>query len=133
VRRSARTVVLDTNALFLPLRTRFPLEEEIARLVPGARLAVADATRRELVRLEARGTPRAAAARALADRFARLTSDGDGDEAILGCALRARAVLLTADRALQARARAAGLTVLAPRDRHRLELRRARRVGRGNR
>jgi rRNA-processing protein FCF1 len=115
-------VVVDTNALFLPLRSGFPLDAEIARLVPGARVVVADASRRELVRLAARGIPRAAAARALSERYGRLTSEAEGDDGVLASARRRRAVLLTADRELQQRARALGLSVLVPRDRHRLEL-----------
>jgi rRNA-processing protein FCF1 len=123
--------VLDTNALFLPIRAGFPLESEVARLVPGARVVVPASSIRELERLAARGTPGGAGARALAERFGEVPSEGDGDDGVLEAAVREGAILLTADRELQARARAAGLSVLAPRDRHRLELRRAVPLGTG--
>jgi rRNA-processing protein FCF1 len=137
-RRAAPAVLMDTNALFLPIRTGFPLEAEVARLVPGARLAIAGATDRELDRLVVRGTPGSAGARALARRFPIVPTDQEGDDGVLDAATRVRAILLTADRDLQARARSAGLAVLVPRDRHRLELqrespvRRRRASSRGN-
>jgi rRNA-processing protein FCF1 len=120
-------VLLDTNALFLPIRTGFPLEAEIARLVPGARVVLASSGRRELDRLAARATPGAAGARALAAKFASVPAAAEGDAGVIEAAVRERAIVLTADRALQDLLRSRGLAVLAPRDRHRLELRRARR------
>ena len=126
--------MLDTNALFLPVRTGFPLEAEVARLVPGARLVVPASSLRELERLAARATPQATGALALAARFEVVPALADGDAGVLDAARRERAIVLTADRELQERARSAGLSVLAPRDRHKLELRRAHgsKVGRGN-
>jgi rRNA-processing protein FCF1 len=117
-------VVLDTNALFLPVRTGFPLESEVARLLPGARLVVASSTVRELAALEARRTPLALGARAYASRFPVVDTEREGDAGVLDAAVRERATVLTADRELQERVRAAGLAVLVPRDRHRLELQR---------
>ncbi len=107
----------------------FPLEAEVARLVPGARVAVATSAIRELDRLAERGAPGAAAARALAERFDRLEVHAEGDDGVLEGARRTAAVVVTADRELQDRLRESGVAVLAPRDRHRLELRlpRARR------
>jgi rRNA-processing protein FCF1 len=87
----------------------------------------------ELDRLVARSTRHAVAARALAERFARLSGSGHGDDAVVAAAVRRRAVVVTADRALQARLRARGIAVLAPRDRHRLELRPGDRPLRPNR
>ncbi|MGI0130698.1 MAG: hypothetical protein ACREDE_00540 [Thermoplasmata archaeon] len=116
-------MLLDTNALFLPIRTGFPLELEIARTVPGARVVVAASGLRELDRLVDRATPGASGARALASRFAVAPTRAEGDDAVLAVALRERAIVVTADRALQLRLRARGISVLAPRDRHRLELR----------
>ncbi len=106
------------------MRVGFPLESEIQRLFPGARLAVADSSFREFDRLVERAVPGAPVARALAGRCARLSTSSDGDEAILEVAERERAAVVTADRALQERLVARGIAVLAPRDRHRLELRR---------
>ena len=114
-------MLLDANALFLPVRIRFPLEREVDRLCPGAVLAVLSSTLHELDRLVERETPQATAARALAERYPRLDTRGRGDEAVLAAALRLSASVVTADRELRDRLRAAGSTVLYPRDRHRLE------------
>ena len=114
---------MDTNALFLPIRAGFPLEAEIARILPGAPVRVTSSTLRELDRLESRGTPGARGARQFADRLPTTPTRLDGDAAILDVARRRRAIVVTADRELARRLRAEGLGVLMPRDRHRLELR----------
>jgi rRNA-processing protein FCF1 len=114
-------VLLDTNALFLPIRAGFPLEAEVERHQTGAILGVPTSVLHELDRLVDRATPDAAAARALAARFRPVTTRGAGDEAVLNAALRTGAWVVTADRALRARLTARGVGVLAPRDRHRLE------------
>jgi rRNA-processing protein FCF1 len=116
-----RLVLLDTNALFLPVRTGFPLVAEVERHHPGATLGVPTSVLRELDRLVGRATPGAAAARALAARFRAVTAQGVGDEAVLKVAVRTGAWVVTADRALRARLTARGVGVLSPRDRHRLE------------
>jgi rRNA-processing protein FCF1 len=117
----SRLVLLDANALFLPIRVGFPLEAEVERHRPGAILGVPTSVLRELDRLVGRATPGAAAARALAARFRPVTAQGVGDEAVLRAAVRTGAWVVTADRALRARLAAHGVGVLAPRDRHRLE------------
>jgi uncharacterized protein len=117
-------VLLDANALFLPVRVGFPLEAEVARWRPGAKLAVPTSVLHELDRLSERGTPEASAARALAARYPSLRSPGTGDDAIVRVAVRAGAWVVTADRDLRGRLRERGVTVLSPRDRHRLELHR---------
>ena len=119
-------MLLDTNALLLPIRSRFPLEAEIDRLRPGAVIEVPSSVVVELDHLVARGVPGARAAAALARRFRVLGVVGRGDLAILRAAEGPRTCVVTADRALAERLRAQGVDVLAPRDRHRLELRPAR-------
>ncbi len=96
-------MLLDTNALFLPIRSGFPLEAEIDRLFPGARVLVADSGVRELDRLVDRSTPGAAAARSLAERFVRTVAASEGDEAVVEVAVREGAIVVTADRELQTR------------------------------
>jgi rRNA-processing protein FCF1 len=78
---------------------------------------------RELDHLVDRETVGAGAARALADKFVRTPARGEGDDAVVAVALREAALVVTADRGLQERLRREGVTVLAPRDRHRLEVR----------
>jgi rRNA-processing protein FCF1 len=119
-------VVLDTNAFFLPVRAGFPLDAEVARERPGARVVVAESSLGELDRLVERGAPGAVAARAFARRYPALRGPGVGDDAVVALAERLGATVVTADRALQRRLAELGIDVLVPRDRHRLEARRGR-------
>ena len=119
-------VLLDTNALLLASRVRFPLESEIHRWRPGARILVPNSVLGELERLEERGVPGARVAAALARRYAHLPSTSRGDRAIVECAVRHRAWVVTADQELATALRSRGVNVLSPRDRHRLELHRGR-------
>lgn len=114
-------MLVDANALFLAVGDRFPLVAEVDRLRPGATLAVTTSVLRELDRLVARKVARATAARLLAERWPALAAPGVGDAALARAAVRANAWVVTADRDLRARLRKAGVVVLAPRDRHRLE------------
>jgi rRNA-processing protein FCF1 len=108
--------------LFLVIRTGFPLEQELGRLAPGARLLLPGSVVGELDGLAKSLTPGAAAARALADRFSLVPTRAGGDEGIIEAALRTRAWVATADRELQRRLASQGITVVIPRDRHRLEV-----------
>jgi rRNA-processing protein FCF1 len=114
-------VLLDTNVLLLVIRTRFPLETEVERLNPGAVLAVPASVLGELDRLSRELTPGAAAARALADRYARVATPERGDEGVADAARRVNAWVATADKALRDQLIRDGVTVLHPRDRQRLE------------
>ncbi len=115
-------MLLDANALLLPVRTRFPLESEVDRIRPGARLLVPSSVVDELDSLVARGVAEARGAVALAQKFPVLAVAGRGDAAILEAAVRHGASVVTADRTLAERLRRRGVDVLVPRDRHRLEL-----------
>jgi rRNA-processing protein FCF1 len=108
-------VLLDTNALFLPFRDRFPLLEEVERLTAPARVAVPSSVIAELDRLVARRTMNASLARTLADRFPILPATGRGDLGLLRLAVRHRATVVTGDRDLRRRLVAAGIAVLSPR------------------
>jgi rRNA-processing protein FCF1 len=119
-------VLLDANALLLPVRAHFPLESEVDRIRPGAHLVVPSSVVDELAGLVARGVAGARAAFALAQRFSMLAVPGRGDMAVLEAAVRHGAWVVTADRALAERLRRRGVNVLVPRDRHHLELHRGR-------
>jgi rRNA-processing protein FCF1 len=116
-------VLLDANALLLPFRERFPLRAELEQLRPGAELVVPVSVLRELDALVERGVREAEPARELARTFRALPTSGRGDVGILRAAVETGAWVATADRALARRLAAAGVTVLAPRDRARLEVR----------
>ncbi len=115
-------MLLDTNALFLVVQAHFPLEAEVDRHRPGAVLLVPSSVVGELDRLVDASTPGAAAARAVAERFDRVGTVARGDAGVMDAAERSGAWVVTADRALQARLRRRGITVLRPRDRSRLDL-----------
>jgi len=119
-------VLLDANALFLPFRSGLPLTDEIERLCPGAAVRVPSPVLRELDGLVDRGIRGAALARDLARSFAGLAATGRGDAAVVRAAVATGGCVLTADRVLARRLLDRGVSVLVPRDRSRLELRRGR-------
>jgi rRNA-processing protein FCF1 len=119
-------VVLDANALFLVVRTGFPVESEVDRLQPGAELLVPSSVLGELERLARGLTPGAAAARAVASKYRTWPTEARGDDGVLDVAQATRAWVVTADRELRRRLRVRGMTALVPRDRHRLEVVRGR-------
>jgi rRNA-processing protein FCF1 len=118
----APLLLLDTNALLLPFRERFPLRSEIERVAPGREVAVPGPALRELERLAADGAPHAAGALVFARRLPILAARGAGDEGVIECARRNQAWVLTADRELARRLRSFGITVLGPRGNQRLEI-----------
>jgi rRNA-processing protein FCF1 len=121
-------VVLDTNAWFWPFTHGVALDAEFDRLVgEGVRMLVAEATLAELDALVVRGVVGAEPARRLAGRAPVVPTRARGDAAVLEAARSRGALLATSDRGLAARARAAGVGVIGPRDRARLELRRGAR------
>jgi rRNA-processing protein FCF1 len=120
--RAPRPVVLlDANALFLPFTEGVDLVAEVRRWDDGARLAVPTSVRREVDRLHAQGVPLAGLAARLAADLPPVVAPGRGDDALFAVAVRGRAAVLTADRALRDRLVAAGVVVLVPRDRGRIE------------
>lgn len=125
--RGPRLLLVDTNILLRAVRPGFAWQEEVVRVLGPVRSVVPASVLRELDRLSQRGVTDAQAARALAERLGALPNRGEGDDALLDLSVRRHAAVLTADRALAERLRAAGQDVLVPRDRTRLELRRARR------
>jgi rRNA-processing protein FCF1 len=124
-------VLLDANALLMPIRTRLSLRDEVERHCPGAEIAVPSSVLRELDRLVRRKLPGAGAARALADTFPVVTTALEGDDAVLRVAVDRGAWVVTADRELAGRLKLERITALVPRDRTRLEVGRPRSVRRG--
>lgn len=115
-------VLVDTNGWFLPFRAGTRLEEELGRLLPGARWVTTTSVIDELRELVRRATPHAGAALALARTAEVLPARAPGDEGVVESAVRERIPVLTSDRELTDRLREAGIPVLRPRDRTRLEL-----------
>lgn len=124
-RVGAPLVLLDANVLLRASGPGFPWRAEAERLLGPVRVAVPRSVLNELGRLVERGVAGARLAAELAATLPPLAGPGRGDDAILALAIRERAVVLTADRGLTQRLHSAGLDVLVPRDRSRLELRRA--------
>ena len=119
--RAPLLVLLDTSALLLPFEQGLDLGGEVERALGACRVAVPEAALAEL-RALARDSQDAKAALKLASRYEVVPTEGRGDDAILALAVRERAVVVTADRALMARLAEEGVRVLRPRERHRLEL-----------
>ncbi len=120
-------VLVDTNGWFLPLASPLRLESAVDAVLPGARLATASSVIGELERLVQQGVAGAYAALALARRYPCVSTRRRGDEGVLDAAIRRRAVVLTADRALLERLAERGLRTLRPRGVRRLALEGGRR------
>ncbi|MCI4367491.1 MAG: DNA-binding protein [Thermoplasmata archaeon] len=113
-------VLVDTNGWFLPARSGTDLFGEIERLLPGAEIRVPTPVLRELEGLASRRVEGASVALGLARRAVGLRCGGSGDDAVLSAATRSGDWVLTGDRRLSERLRAAGVSVIVPRDRTRL-------------
>jgi rRNA-processing protein FCF1 len=94
----------------------------VNRIRPGATIAVPTSVLEELDRLVARGVRGARAAAAFARNFGIVPVSARGDRAVVLAAIERHGWVVTADRGLAERLRDSGVTVLVPRDRHRLEL-----------
>ncbi len=119
-------LLLDANLLLRAARPGFLWQPEAERLLGPHRIAVPASVLREVDRLVLRGVSGARTASTIARTFPSAPGPGEGDDAIVMLAVRRHATVLTADRVLARRLSEAGLDVLVPRDRTRLELRRAR-------
>jgi rRNA-processing protein FCF1 len=110
-------VILDTNAALLPFRERFPLEESIERVAPGAELVVPENVRAELARLSEQGVQEARAAERWCERFRSRAVNASGDAGILEAAVILHAPVVTSDRALLEELQRRGLPAYRPRGR----------------
>jgi rRNA-processing protein FCF1 len=115
-------VLLDTNLLLLPFQRGFPLEDALASWCPASALRVPTAVRGELERLAERAVAGAANAVELARRFPGIQSHHGGDAGLLELARRSGGVVATGDQELRRRLVTAGVSVLFPRGKNRLEL-----------
>lgn len=114
-------VLLDTNALLMPFQMKLDVEGEIERVMGRCRVAVPQVSVAEL-RAMGSSLRDGAAALKFAERFEVLPTVGLGDDAIVDLAIRTDAIVVTGDRGLIKRLRDAGLRVLRPRQKKRLEL-----------
>ena len=113
-------ILLDANALMMPFQFALDLEQELVRLLGAYRAAVPSSVIRELEDLSS-GNPKARAALRFAARFPAIKAEGVGDDALFALALAEGAAVLTNDRDLRRRLRAAKLPVIYLRERSRLE------------
>jgi len=120
---SRKAVVLDANALMMPFQFGINIDLELGRLVPGCEPVVPSSVIAELwAVLDKTSDPHAKAAIELAKKYRLVDSHGTGDSAVLDAAISLRAVVVTNDRGLRARARAEGLDVVGLRGRNHLEI-----------
>jgi rRNA-processing protein FCF1 len=106
----------------MPFQMRFDLEAEIEREMGACRIVVPQVVLAEITAMQ--GSVRdGPAALEFARRFETVPTEGLGDDAIVECARATGGIVVTGDRGLIKRLRAAGLKVLRPRQKRRLELR----------
>jgi rRNA-processing protein FCF1 len=106
----------------MPFQMGLDLEQEIERELGRCHISVPRVVLAEITALKA-SVKDGAAALKYAQRFDTVPTEGLGDNAIVECAQRTGGIVVTGDRELIKRLRAAGLKVLRPRQRKRLELR----------
>ncbi len=120
------TVVLDTNALMMPVECDLRVFEELDRLLDAPEQVVPAAVRIELASLAEGGGEEATAASVGADLAERCTvyetDAGYADDAVLELADRLDAHAVTNDGALRERLREAGVPVICLRGRNKLAI-----------
>ncbi len=118
-------VIIDTNALMIPVQFNVDIFEELRRLGYDTPL-VPEAVVNELNLLikNLRGKDRTAAkvARSMADRCEIIPGDGHADDIILEMAIIFNASVLTNDIGLRKRLMEKDVTVICLRQRNRLEI-----------
>ena len=119
------TVILDTNALMMPVECNVRLFEELERVVDGGEYLVPDAVRAELDKLaDGNGAEATAAAvgRDLLDRCSITDTEADyADDAVLELAAREDVThAVTNDNPLKRRLLDAGIPVISLRGRNKL-------------
>ncbi len=106
----------------MPFQMGLDVEDAIEREMGACRIAVPEVVLAEVTAMQ--GTVKdGGAALEYAGRFETVPTEGLGDDAIVECAKATGGIVVTGDRGLIKRLRAAGLKVLRPRQRSRLELR----------
>ncbi|MCL5984152.1 MAG: hypothetical protein M1143_01055 [Candidatus Thermoplasmatota archaeon] len=113
-------VLLDANVLIMTVKERFPLDQEVHRLIEDGFLAVPSSVRRELERLSRRGLFAARGALALAEKYRQWETDLEGDAALETLGREVGAWIVTMDRELRDRLETARVGVLYPCGRQRL-------------
>jgi len=118
-------VLLDTNALMMPVECDVRLFEEVERLLGEVEYLVPEAVVEELEKLSGQASEAARAAtvgRDLADRCTTTATDaGYADDAVLEVAERPDVThVVTNDEPLQARLLDAGVSVISLRGQHKL-------------
>ncbi len=119
-------VVLDTNMLMVPYQFGVDILEEIARLVPGARIVTIPQVIKELEKLEHRGLKErlgARIAKKLLERIDILEIDPElpTDTALVELASKG-CIIATNDKRLKRRVWDVGGKIISLRERNRLEL-----------
>lgn len=113
-------VVFDTNALLLPFAHGTRLEEELAEMFGTVKLYVPSTVLIELGTLAYKGQGATARHAKMAVKFAErcevLKTKLPGDDGLLEVARKAKAVVVTNDRTLQAECQKSGLTVVVSRE-----------------
>ena len=120
------TVVLDTNALMMPVECNIRLFDELERILDSPAPLVPTPVKAELERLADGAGTEAVAAGVGLDLLERCelreTESTYADDAVLELALAVDAPAVTNDRALRTRLHDAGVSVICLRGRNKLEL-----------
>ena len=114
-------VIVDTNAIIYAVKKRIDLKRSIPLELGNAVIYVPESVRRELRKLS-RNSPDAKSALSYAALFETVETTADGDDGVIEAATGRRSAILTNDRELISRSRAAGIGILTVREGRKLEL-----------
>jgi rRNA-processing protein FCF1 len=120
-----KTVILDTNALMMPVQFKIDLEKQLTRLVGPCDIIVPSTVVAEVQRLaehEGKLKEAAAVATALINRFKVVQVQGTGDNSIRYVAREYQGIVVTNDRMLRRQLREAKHPVIYLRGKKRLEM-----------
>ena len=120
-----RTVIVDSNALMMPVQNGIDLESEITRLLGTCHITVPSSVVDEIDHLaEKSGAIRSAArvAQQLIKRFRVVTTPGRGDQSIINYAKKVQGIVVTNDKDLKKELRDKELPVIYLRGNNHLEI-----------
>ncbi len=115
------SIIVDTNALFIPFQLKIRIEEELKRIFGKFEIIIPESVIRELYSLSKTNTI-ARAALKYAMNFRIVKNEGYGDMAIINLALKTGYPVFTNDKKLKRILKAHGIKVIETRGMKRLEV-----------
>ena len=120
-----KSVILDANALMMPVQYGVDVEREVKRLLGACEILVPSTVAQEINHLKEQGGKTREAARVaqqLIERFRVVGTNGWGDQSIINLAREVKGIVVTNDKMLRGELRKIKIPVIYLRGNNRLEL-----------